>query len=157
MPSARFRVRCGLRSQRFDQPFLSPRTEVRVAVRALLGLVAELGLHRLDRPAARDGLAGHRMPPQLVVAEHAEPKLLLHELERPNMAVDVTRKDASSKVSPGLPRKVKWAMPSPSVTANVFSRCWIGRFAPFWKMATTVSSRSFGAQRTKSSGERPLE
>ena len=41
MPIAHFRVRCGLRSQRFHQPLLSPRTEVRVAMRALLGLVAE--------------------------------------------------------------------------------------------------------------------
>lgn len=57
-----------------------PCTEVRVAVPALLGFVAELGLHCLDRPAACDGLAGHRMQLQLVVAEHAEVALLLHEL-----------------------------------------------------------------------------
>ena len=46
---------------------------MRVPVRAMLGAMAELGLHRLHGLAAR--LARHRMPPHLVVAEHAETEL----------------------------------------------------------------------------------
>ena len=53
--------------------------------------MAELGLHCLHGLAARDGLARHRMPPHLVVAEQAEAKLLLHEPQGPHVAVDVTR------------------------------------------------------------------
>ena len=63
--------------------------QVRVLVRALLGLVAELGLHRLDRLAAVNGLASDRVPLHLVVTEQAEPGILLHQLERPDVAVDV--------------------------------------------------------------------
>lgn len=63
---------------------------MRVLVRALLGLVAELGLHRLYRLAAGNGLARDRV----VVAEHAEADLCLHQLERADVAVDVTRQVA---------------------------------------------------------------
>src|SRR6185295_6797915 len=85
-------VRSGFRLQSLDQPFLRPRAQVRVLVRALLGPMAELGLHRLDRLAAGDGLARDRMPPHRVVAEQTEPEL--HQLERPDVAVDVTWKGA---------------------------------------------------------------
>jgi hypothetical protein len=38
-------VRCVRRSERLDEPALSAGAEVRVLVRALLGPMAELGLH----------------------------------------------------------------------------------------------------------------
>lgn len=58
-------MRSGVRLQGLDQPFLRPRAQVRILVRALLGPMPELGLHRLDRLAAGDGLARDRVPPTL--------------------------------------------------------------------------------------------
>ena len=80
---------------------------MRVLVRALLGAMAELGLHRLHGLAACDRLARHRMPPHLVMAEHAETELLLHELERPDVAVDVAREGVGlreEKLGTAVPR-----------------------------------------------------
>ena len=70
-------VRSSRRLQRLDELALRPRSKVRVLVRALLGAVPELSLNGLDRFAARDRLARHRMPPHLVVAEHSETELPL--------------------------------------------------------------------------------
>lgn len=64
-----FLARSRDRFQRFDETPLRARSEVRVLVRALLGAMTELSLHSFDRLAARDRLARHRVPPQLVVAE----------------------------------------------------------------------------------------
>jgi hypothetical protein len=55
--------------------FCAPEAQVRVLVRALLGPMSELSLHRRDRLAAGDGLARDRVP--LVAAEQPEPELLL--------------------------------------------------------------------------------
>src|SRR5258708_15600669 len=99
-------VRSERRFERFDETFLSARTEVRILVRALLGEMPELSLHCLDRRAACDRLARHRMPTHLVVAEQTESELALHELERSHVAVDVTREVAGlreEKLSTGVP------------------------------------------------------
>src|ERR1700690_308494 len=82
-------VRSSRRLQRLDQSPLRTRPKVRVLVRALLGAVTELRLHGLDRSAARDRLARHRVPPHLVMAERSKAELALHELEGPDVAVDV--------------------------------------------------------------------
>jgi hypothetical protein len=50
-------------------------------MRALLGPMSELGLHRLHRFAARHGLARDRVPTHLVMAEQSETELLPHELQ----------------------------------------------------------------------------
>src|SRR4051794_35968571 len=91
--------------ERFDEAFLRASTEVRVLVRALLGEMTELSLHCLDRRAARDGLARDRMPTHFVVAEQTEAELLLHELQRSHVAVDVARELAGlreEKLSTGV-------------------------------------------------------
>src|SRR6266568_7098907 len=72
-------VRSERRFERFDETFLSARAEVRILVRALLGEMPELSLHCLDRRAACDRLARHRMPTHLVVAEQTESELALFE------------------------------------------------------------------------------
>src|SRR5580698_8902678 len=82
------------RRERFDESALRTRAEVRVLMRALLGAMPELGLHRLHRFAARHGLAGDRVPTHLVMAEQSETELLLYELQGPHMTVDVAREDA---------------------------------------------------------------
>jgi len=87
-------MRCARRCERRDETALSAAAEVRVLVRALLGLVAELGLHRLHGLAARDRLGRDRVPSQLVMGELPEPQLLLHEQQRALVAVDVARGNA---------------------------------------------------------------
>src|SRR5260370_5941547 len=99
-------VRSERRFERFDETFLGARAEGRIFVRALLGEMPELSLHCLDRRAACDRLARHRMPPHLVVAEQTESELLLREFQRPHVAVDVARELAGlreEKLSTGVP------------------------------------------------------
>jgi hypothetical protein len=55
--------------QRLDQTSLCTRSKVRVHVRALLGSMPELCLHRLDGMAARDRLACDRVTPEGVVTQ----------------------------------------------------------------------------------------
>jgi len=91
---ARIFVRCVRGLERLDETALRAAPEVRVPMRALLGTMPELGLHRLHGLAVRDGLARHRVPSQLVMGEHPEPELLLHEPQRSHVAVDVARERA---------------------------------------------------------------
>ncbi len=93
--------------QRLDDPALRARAEVRVLVRALLGTMPELRLHSLDGLPACDGLARHRMPADLVMAERPQTELALHQLQRPHMAVDEAREGASlgeEKLGPRVAR-----------------------------------------------------
>ena len=68
-------MRCCSRLQRFDQTELRARSKMRVDVRALLGTMSELCLHRLNRVPAGHRLARDRVAPEGMVAQGG----LLHD------------------------------------------------------------------------------
>ncbi len=96
-------MRCRSGLQCFDQTQLCTRSKMRVDVRALLGTMSELRLHRLDGVATRHRLACDRVAPKGMVAEGSKPERLLHGDHGPLVAVDVAGK------APVLAEQELWA------------------------------------------------
>src|SRR5687768_13056662 len=91
------------RPQRFDDPELRPRPEVRVPMRARLRAVPELGLDRLDRLARRRGLARDGVTADRVMAQQTQPERALYPFERIAVRVQVRRELAVLREEELLP------------------------------------------------------